>query len=146
MQTHINAPLEVCFDASRNIDLHVNSMEHSREKAVGGVTSGLINLNDWVTWEANHFGLKMKMTVKITEMKFPDYFVDEMIKGPFKLMRHSHFFKSDGDRTIMSDEFIFKSPFGLLGKLVDELFLKMYMERLLTKRNIFLKTMAENSL
>ena len=36
--TEIAAPVETCFDLSRRIDLHVESMLASRERAVGGVT------------------------------------------------------------------------------------------------------------
>jgi len=40
--TEFAAPAEVCFDLARSIDLHVESMVASEERAVGGVTSGLI--------------------------------------------------------------------------------------------------------
>jgi len=40
--TDIGAAVEACFDLSRSIDLHLESMLASRERAVGGVTSGLI--------------------------------------------------------------------------------------------------------
>lgn len=42
LETRINAPAGVCFDLSRNIDMHTASMKKSKEKAVAGVTSGLI--------------------------------------------------------------------------------------------------------
>jgi hypothetical protein len=40
--TDIAAPTGVCFDLSRSIDLHLESMVASNERAVAGVTSGLI--------------------------------------------------------------------------------------------------------
>ena len=45
----INAPIERCFDLSRSIDLHTLSTSHTNEKAIAGVTSGLIGLNEEVT-------------------------------------------------------------------------------------------------
>ena len=54
----IDADLQTCFDVSRNIDFHTKSLEHSKEKAVAGKTTGLIQLDDWVTWEATHLGFK----------------------------------------------------------------------------------------
>ncbi|MEO7212434.1 SRPBCC family protein [Mucilaginibacter sp.] len=143
LTTKIKAPAAVCFDLSRSIDLHVNSMEHTHEKAIAGKTSGLIGLNDWVTWQANHFGLKLNMTIRISEFAANDYFIDEIEKGPFKMMRHLHQFKQVGSFTFMEDEFIFKSPFGYLGKLIDWLFLEKYMRTLLLKRNKVIKAAAE---
>lgn len=143
LETNIKAPVEVCFDLSRSIDLHVNSMQHTKEKAVAGKTTGLLNLHEWVTWEASHFGLKFNMTIRISEFNRDDYFIDEIVKGPFKLLRHLHQFKKAGDHTIMTDEFIFRSPLGYLGKMVDRLLLEKYMRKLLLKRNDVIKLAAE---
>jgi len=143
LTTKIKAPVALCFDLSRSIDLHVNSMEHTQEKAIAGKTSGLIGLNDWVTWQANHLGLKLNMTIRISEFAGNDYFIDEIVKGPFKLMRHLHQFKQVGSFTVMEDEFIFKSPLGYLGKLIDKWFLEKYMTNLLMKRNKVIKYAAE---
>lgn len=43
----------------------------------------------------------------------------------------------------MLDTFTYRSPFGLLGSLVDALFLKRYMRNLLEKRNAVVKEFAE---
>lgn len=141
--TNINVSVEKCFDLSRSIDLHLQSMQHSGERAIAGKTAGLISLNETVTWRARHFGIRMKMTVKITDMQYPLCFTDQMVNGPFKLLHHIHYFSADGKGTVMTDEFEFQSPLGILGKLADWLFLKRYMQRLLQKRNIYLKHAAE---
>ncbi|WP_299889674.1 SRPBCC family protein [uncultured Lacinutrix sp.] len=143
LKTVINANIQTCFDLSRNIDFHKESLEHSKEKAIAGKTSGLIGLNEWVTWEAVHFGVKQQLTSKITEFDPPNYFVDEMVSGAFKSFKHEHIFISKGEKTIMTDKFDFKSPLGVLGKLANALFLKRYMTNLLKTRNQFLKLKAE---
>ncbi|WP_282042534.1 SRPBCC family protein [Winogradskyella flava] len=145
INTLIKADLKTCFDLSRNIDFHQESLEHSKEKAIAGKTRGLIELGEWVTWEAKHFGIKQKLTSKITEFESPNYFVDEMVSGAFKSFKHEHIFQSiDGD-TLMIDKFHFESPFGVLGKLVNTLFLKRYMTNLLITRNKFLKIKTEDA-
>ncbi|WP_339624076.1 SRPBCC family protein [uncultured Winogradskyella sp.] len=141
--TTINTDLITCFNLSRNIDFHKASMADSNERAVAGKTSGLIELNEWVTWEATHFGVKQKLTSKITEFKSPTYFADEMVSGAFKSFKHEHHFKVENNKTLMTDVFTYQSPFGILGKLADVLFLKRYMTILLTTRNRLLKTKAE---
>ncbi|MDO5968797.1 SRPBCC family protein [Flavivirga aquimarina] len=143
IETKINADIKICFDLSRNIDFHKESLKHSNEKAIAGKTSGLIELGEWVTWEAVHFGIKQKLTSKITELKSPSFFVDEMVSGAFKSFRHEHHFKKSRDKTIMIDKFFYKSPFGILGQFVDWLFLKKYVYNLLKTRNMFLKEKAE---
>jgi ligand-binding SRPBCC domain-containing protein len=112
LNTRINAPLETCFDLARSIDLHQESMNHTGEQAVAGITEGLIDLGESVTWKAEHFGIVMKLTSRITEFSFPDMFVDEMVSGPFHNMRHRHIFQVKEGYTLMVDEFEYKSPLG----------------------------------
>ena len=143
IKTLIKADTQTCFDLARNIDFHKSSMEHSNEKAVAGKTSGYIGLGEWVTWEATHLGFKQNLTSKITEFESPNYFVDEMVSGAFRSFKHEHIFTNQDEQTLMVDKFHFQSPFGLLGKLVNVLFLEQYMTRLLKTRNSLLKTKAE---
>ena len=86
----IDAPIARCFDLARSIDFHVHSVSSTKEQAVGGVTSGLIDSGQEVQWRARHFGLFFQMTVAIIELKWPFYFQDEMVKGPFRYFRHDH--------------------------------------------------------
>jgi ligand-binding SRPBCC domain-containing protein len=146
LQTRINAPVEECFNLARNIDLHLQSMQQHKERAVAGVTSGLVCLNDTVTWKAWHFGLPFTMSVRITEMQPPHYFVDQMISGPFQWFRHYHGFQCKGNHTLMTDEFVFRSPLGLLGKMVDKWVLSAYLKSLLIQRNTCIKQTAEGKL
>lgn len=143
LSTRIYAPIATCFDVSRSIDLHIESMQPSNETAIAGVTSGLIELGETVTWRAKHFSTHMQMTVVITAMQYPDYFIDEMQRGPFKSMKHLHEFEQKDGYVLMKDRFEFESPLGILGKLVNFIFLKGYMQRLLAKRNEALKAAAE---
>jgi len=145
LETRINAPLGKCFDLARSIDLHMKSMKHTEEKAIAGVTSGLIGLGEIVTWKARHFGIMMRLTSGITKCDYPNVFEDKMVSGPFQSFRHTHRFLENGNETIMNDEFDYKSPFGWLGKLVDLLFLEAYMRKLLEHRNRVLKQTAESN-
>ncbi|OCT15817.1 cell division protein [Paenibacillus pectinilyticus] len=142
-ELYINAPIEVCFDLARSIDIHAKSTSQTKERAIGGVTSGLIELGQSVTWEAIHFGIKQQLTAQITEMDFPHRFVDEQIRGAFKRFRHTHEFIEVNGGTLMIDIFEYDAPFGIMGKLASALFLKSYMERFLMKRNIYIKKVAE---
>ncbi|WP_394185226.1 SRPBCC family protein [Metabacillus halosaccharovorans] len=139
----IYAPRDICFDVARDIDIHTESTSQTNERAVGGVTSGLIGLNETVTWEAVHFGVKQNLTVRITEFDFPKRFVDEMEKGAFKRFYHVHKFIEKENGTLMLDTFDYTSPFGIIGRLADQLFLEQYMKEFLIKRNRYIKKIAE---
>lgn len=141
--TYIKAPIGVCFDLARSIDLHMDSMKHTDEKAIAGITNGLIGLNQTVTWQARHFGMVMKLTSKITEFEYPLIFADEMVNGPFKMMKHKHVFEQKDGYTQMMDEFEFTSLFGISGRIADILFLKKYMEDLIKYWNEMIKRRAE---
>lgn len=143
LTTKINANKQIVFDLSRNIDLHQLSMKSSKEKAVDGTTSGLINLNDTVTFKGRHFGLYLTHHSKITEMKLYNSFTDEMIKGQFKSFIHHHHFEEDQGITTMIDKIIYEVPFGIVGRIFDYLILKRYMRNLIEKRNKVLTELSE---
>ncbi len=144
LTTIIQAPVQVCFDLSRSIDLHQISTAHTGEQAIAGKTAGLIALGESVTWQAKHLGVWQTLTSKITAMEPYGYFVDEMTQGIFASMRHEHIFEAKEGITYMKDVFAYTSPLGPLGKLADWLFLQRYMTRLLHTRNQTIKAYAEN--
>lgn len=144
IKTIINAPIERVFDLARSIDLHAETLSHTNEKAVDGVTKGLINLGETVTWEATHFGIRQKLTSKITVCKPFTQFSDTMVSGAFARFDHDHFFEEIDGKTIMRDTFDYDSPLGFLGKIADSLFLENYMKDLLTLRNDLIKKIAES--
>jgi ligand-binding SRPBCC domain-containing protein len=121
----------------------MESTSHTKERAVAGRTSGLISLGETVTWEAAHFGIRQRLTSMITELEPPHRFVDEMVSGAFKSFKHTHTFEALESGTLMTDIFEYRSPFGILGSLADVIFLRSYMERLLVKRNKYIKSCAE---
>jgi ligand-binding SRPBCC domain-containing protein len=143
LTTIINAPVERCFDLARSIDLHQQTSSHTGEKAIAGVTSGLISKGETVTWKAKHFGVVQKLTSVISEMDVPHSFEDSMIQGAFKSIRHQHTFEFNDGKTVMKDIFVFESPYGILGSLFNRLVLTDYMKRFLEERNQQIKEIAE---
>ncbi len=143
LTTEINSKIDICFDLARSIDLHKISTKKTNEEAIAGKTSGLIALNEFVTWEATHFGIKQKLTTKITAFERLYYFVDEQLNGIFKSFRHEHKFEQFNDKVIMKDIFEFKSPAGILGRLFNKLVLTNYLQNLLIERNKIIKEFAE---
>ena len=140
--TQINAPIDRVFDACLDVDVHTASMTASRERAVGGVTSGRLSLGDTVTWRARHFGIWWTMTSRITEFDRPSRFVDEQVHGPFAWYRHEHRFATSDDGTVLQDGVSFQAPAGILGRIVEQFVLRRYLARLIGERNDHLGRLA----
>lgn len=141
--TEIIAPIEICFDLARSIDLHQISTANTSEKAIAGVTTGLIGLNEYVTWEAVHFGIKQQLSSKITAFDKPYYFVDEQMEGAFKAIYHQHKFSEANGKVLMVDIFEFSASYGVFGRIFNALILTNYLKKLLLHRNEIIKNYAE---
>jgi len=142
--TFIAAPIERVFNLSRSINLHKISTADTNEEAIAGTTTGLINLDETVTWRAKHLFKTRLFTSKITAMKTPDHFTDEMLEGDFKSFKHYHHFKKVDNGTILIDIIDFESPYGSFGRLFNVIYLKKYLEKFLIKRNDTIKQYAES--
>jgi ligand-binding SRPBCC domain-containing protein len=143
LETYIEAAPERCFDLSLSVDVHSLSTAQTHERPIAGVMTGEMKLGDTVTWEAVHFGVKQRLTSKITSYDRPHRFVDEMVQGAFQEMKHLHEFVPQPPGTLMIDRFTFRAPFGLLGRVVETLVLTRYMKGLLFDRNRYIKQVAE---
>lgn len=143
LETIIKSDLERCFDLSRSIDLHKISTGNTNEKAIDGRINGLIEMNEFVTWQATHFGITQKLTSKITAFNRPYHFRDEQLKGAFKYIIHDHYFENKEGHVVMKDIFRFRSPFAVVGKIFDRIILTNYLRNLLLKRNVIIKEYAE---
>ena len=71
-------------------------------------------------------------------------FIDEQMQGDFKMMKHEHYFKPCENGTIMIDLFHFETPYGMLGRWFNALYLTNYMRRLLEQRNKTIQEYAES--
>jgi ligand-binding SRPBCC domain-containing protein len=143
LQTVIAASPEVCFDLSRDLDLHLRSMAGSGERAIAGRTTGLIGPGEQVTWEGRHFGVVHRHTSLITAFDRPTHFRDSMVWGRFASFEHDHYFGAFGSGTVMRDVLEFAAPLGPLGRIAEWLFLTKYLRSLLAERNETIKAEAE---
>lgn len=144
LTTLIHAPAQRVFDLSRSISLHKRSMDRYDERAIAGKTSGLINEGEYVTWQAKHLGKTRRFTSRITHMRPPDFFRDEMTAGDFRSFHHEHHFQAIENGTVMMDILHFETPYGWLGKLLDRLYLESYLRKMIVQRNQLIKQYAES--
>ena len=145
IQTRIAVPTDRCFLLSLNIDLHKESTAQTSERAIAGVTHGLIGPNETVTWQGRHFGLMLTHETLISKYARPHHFQDIMLRGTFKSFEHDHYFDEQPDgTTLMRDELRFAAPLGPLGWLAETLILRRYLSSFLMERNQLIKAVAES--
>jgi ligand-binding SRPBCC domain-containing protein len=145
LETRIAAPPERCFLLSLSIDLHMASTAPTGERAIAGVTRGIIGPNQTVTWRGRHFGLMLEHTSLVDRYDPPRYFRDIMIKGIFRSFEHEHFFElTEQGGTIMRDHLVLEAPFGPFGWLAERLILRAYLTQFLGQRDEFIKRIAES--
>lgn len=140
----IHAPTETCFDLARDVQTIMRLAPHIQQKAIAGVTSGLLEIGDIVTWESVHFGIRTELSSQMIALKRPYFFKDTMVKGAFQSFTHTHEFIKKKNGTLMIDHFNYKSPLSILGVVADQLFLKRYMRSFIKERARMLRVIAEN--
>lgn len=144
LATEIHAPIERCFDLCRDLEIHTRTVARTQERLVGDKKDGMAELGDVLVFEAVHFGIRQRLTSKITEVVRPTLFADAALSGAFQSLTHRHEFTAVPGGTLMRDRLEWTSPLGILGRIADTLFLKRHMLRFLVTRNRNLKAIVES--
>jgi ligand-binding SRPBCC domain-containing protein len=144
IETTIDAPVELCFDLARDVGVHAESAAFSSERIVQpGRMDGLLALGDIIAFEGRYLVMSYRFAARITALDRPRCFVDEMVEGAFKWLRHVHQFESEAGITIMRDIIDWESPFGFVGRAADSLFLRRHMRWFVATKQAVLKQIAE---
>ena len=67
------------------------------------------------------FAVSLSWRARITDWKPPAGFVDEQVRGPYRLWRHAHRFYDAKEGTVIEDTVQYRLPFGPLGDLFHPL-------------------------
>jgi len=85
-------------------------------------------------------GISFAWKTLIAKWQHNEYFVDEQIKGPYKIWHHTHSFKAIDGGTEMTDEVKYLSPGWIFEPIIQALFIKKKVEQIFDYRNSQLKT------
>jgi ligand-binding SRPBCC domain-containing protein len=86
-------------------------------------------------------GIPVSWTTRITVWEPPHLFVDEQLRGPYRLWRHRHEFESEGEATRVKDSVNYAVPFDFIahGLLVKRDVRRIFAYREEQLRSLFLK-------
>lgn len=132
------------------MDFHTWSMKATGEKIVSGRSSGLIELGEFVEFEAAHLGLVRRLRARITKFNRPTGFIDEQDEGeagPFRTFRHEHRFSSlpeDPTITLVQDHLYLAAGWSILGLFAERAIVVPHLRKLLTQHQLNLKAALES--
>ena len=80
------------------------------------------------------FNIRINWATEITQVKDQKYFIDNQIKGPYKIWHHEHHFTEIDNCIEMKDILYYEMPFGYFGKLLHTIFVKNKPEEIFNYR------------
>jgi ligand-binding SRPBCC domain-containing protein len=81
------------------------------------------------------WGLPVGWRTLISRWEPPICFVDEQLKGPYRVWVHTHRFESDGEATLIHDEVRYELSFGLAGRAAL-LLVRRQLDRIFDQRRV----------
>lgn len=80
-------------------------------------------------------GLRVHWTTHIAAYHPPFVFVDQQIRGPYAFWHHTHRFSECEGGTLMEDEVRYALPFGPVGTLAHDMFVRRQVEEIFAYRS-----------
>ena len=143
--TFVNAPAKRVYDLSRSVNLFQISSSANFEKYIEGLITGLVNENDTIVYQAKHFSRSRNLTLKIISLNIPHQITIQLLMKGFTSFQHNLYFKAIKNGSFLIDIIEYETSFGLIGKLLDKIFIKNHINKLLLHRNEIIKQYAETS-
>lgn len=104
---------------------------------VRGMSTDRIQQGTLIDYDLKIHGLPVKWKTEIDEWQPPRRFVDNQLKGPYRVWCHTHEFHPFCGGTLMVDKIRYKLPLGVLGKLLAGTFVKNDVSKIFAFRRTF---------
>lgn len=82
-----------------------------------------------IAYKLRLFGVPWRWQARISCWRPPTEFVDEQLRGPYRLWRHVHRFHDVGETTTVEDVVHYRLPFGSAGDIIHPL-VRLQLERI----------------
>ncbi|NJC97221.1 MAG: cell division inhibitor [Anaerolineales bacterium] len=79
-------------------------------------------------------GVRSLWLTEIAHVREGAYFVDEQRMGPYRFWYHEHFFEQEPGATRMMDQVTYAIPFGMLGDLLNAVWISRRLENIFNYR------------
>jgi ligand-binding SRPBCC domain-containing protein len=117
--------------------------QNRKESFSSGAGSNVLAKGETLSVVVKNAGKSRMAMIKITDLKRPHSFTEELVKGDLDNFKHEHHFKPVDNGTIIIDLVDFGMPKDVLGRLFGKIYFRKYMEELLQKRNDIIRSYAE---
>ena len=111
-EQYIDAPLEKVWEFFSNTDnLKLITPPQMRLKILHTDLPIKAHMGQIIKYKVSPMlGIPLNWITEITEVKEGEMFADEQKKGPYKYWRHEHYFKKQGNGTLMIDIVNYELP------------------------------------
>lgn len=112
---------------------------------IQAVSTPQIQAGTLIDYNLKIHGVSAKWKTEIDEWQPPYKFVDNQLKGPYRLWHHTHEFRPFCGGTLMVDRVRYRLPLGYLGWLMGSSFVKKDVEQIFKFRRDYISNMATHS-
>jgi len=92
-----------------------------------------------IDYKLRLFGVPLRWQARIAHWHPPIEFVDEQLRGPYRLWRHTHRFHDGGEATIIEDIVRYRLPFGSFGNIFHPL-VRLQLKRIFRFRKLAVRS------
>jgi ligand-binding SRPBCC domain-containing protein len=82
-----------------------------------------------IDYKLRLLGMPLRWQARILRWQPPSGFVDEQVRGPYRLWEHTHRFYDDGNKTIIEDVVRYGLPFWPFGEIAHPV-VRLQLERI----------------
>ena len=90
-------------------------------------------------------GIPIHWRTLITDYKPPHMFVDQQVKGPYKMWHHTHTFNKVKNGVEIKDRIVYSIPFGILGRILNFLWIRKDLENIFAHRKKIINKLFDNN-
>jgi ligand-binding SRPBCC domain-containing protein len=120
------------FGDARNLEAVTPRWLHFR---IESLDSPRLEEGALISYRLRVRGIPVRWTTRIVSWEPGRRFVDEQVRGPYKLWEHTHWFEPDGQGgTLMTDRVRYAMPFGPLGRIAHRLFVRRDLRKIFDYR------------
>lgn len=102
----------------------------------------IVRLNHVYPFRQYTAGVPMRWTMHVVELEPYDRFVDELLQGPMRYVRHTHLFEALSPTATLYTDILEYRPYG--GAVAQQIFVKSEMARTFEHRQREMKRLLEH--